>query len=102
MIAGVHSTVWIFAISAELISRALSYSSLVGHLRVLGVQAVADRVVLAREQRVQQREPDPPVVGDAREVDVLLQVAGGRPSVVDPQLAALVGAQRGGEAGSLP
>ena len=46
----------------------------VGELRIARVQVVADRVVLAHEERVQQREPDPEVAGDAGEVDVRLEL----------------------------
>ena len=62
------------------------------------VQAVADRVVLAHEERVQEREPDPEVAGDAGEVDVRLDVLRGQAALVELQLAVLARAQRVGEA----
>ena len=69
MIAGVQSTVWIFAISAATDKPRLLVELLVGQLRVLRVQAVADRVVLPHEERVQQREADPEVSRHTFEVD---------------------------------
>ena len=59
MIAGVQSTVWILAISAAFTSRALSYSSwsdISGYSRV---QPLADGVVLAHEERVQDARGRP-------------------------------------------
>jgi hypothetical protein len=48
--------------------------------RVLRCEPVADRVVLAREERVQEREPEPEVPGDAREVELASsRAAAGRP-----------------------
>ena len=70
MIAGVQSTVWILAISAAFDQPRLVVELLVGQLRVLRGEPVADRVVLAHEQRVQQREADPEVAGHALQVDV--------------------------------
>ena len=66
--------------------------------RVLLAQRVADRVVLEREERVQDAEPDPEVRRDALEVDVLGQVGGEEALLVDAQLAAL--ARRGSPARS--
>ena len=57
--AGVHSTVWIFAISAALISRALLEQLLVRPAGVRRRQPVADRVVLACEDGEQQPEAEP-------------------------------------------
>ena len=76
---------------------ALSYSSWSVELRMPRVQVVADRVVLAHEQRVQEREADPEVPGDAREVDVLLELLRRQALLVDPELAVLARAERGGE-----
>ncbi len=42
---------------------------------MLGSQPVGDRVVLAREERVQEREPEPEVAGDAGEVELGVEVA---------------------------
>ena len=76
---------------------------LVGQLRVLGVEAVADRVVLAHEQRVQQREADPEVAGHALEVDVRVELARRQAVGVDLQLAELAAsAARRRTAGVLP
>ena len=67
--------------------------------RVLAAQPVADRVVLEREQRVQDREAEPPVAGHPGQVDPLLQVARQLAVGVEAQLAVLVRAQRAGERG---
>ena len=101
MIAGVHSTVWIFAISAATTSRALSKSSS-SPSRDAGVQVVADRVVLAHEERVQEREADPEVAGHTREVDVRLELLGDQSALVEPELAELARADRLANAGSRP
>ena len=53
--AGVHSTVWILAISAALISRARSKRSSSDHDGYSAAQPVADRVVLADEDDLHQR-----------------------------------------------
>ena len=58
------------------------------------VQVVADRVVLAHEERVEEREPHPEVPGDPREVDVRLDLRRDQAAIVELQLAALAGAQR--------
>ena len=63
------------------------------------VQLVADRVVLAHEERVQQREADPEVPGDAGQVDVRLELRRRQAELVDLQLAVLARAQRVGEGG---
>ena len=94
MIAGVHSTVWIFAISAAVIRRAFAKSSSSVHLRVLGGEPVGDRVVLAREERVQERQPEPEVPGDAGEVDLRVEVARQLAVRVEAEPAARVLAER--------
>ena len=66
------------------------------------MQAVADRVVLAHEQRVQERETDPEVPRDAGEVDVRLDVARDEPALVEPQLAVLPDRIASANAGSRP
>ena len=58
-IAGVHSIVWILAIRAALTSRATSKTAVVGPVGVLLPERVADRVVLAGEEGVQQAEAEP-------------------------------------------
>ena len=65
---------------------------LVAQLRVLRVQAVADRVVLEHEQRVQDREPDPEVAGDPGEVDVRLDLLRDQAARVELELPVLAGA----------
>ena len=60
MMAGVHSTVWILASSAALISASLSNSSSSDQVGYSAAEAIADRVVLAGEERVQHRQPEPP------------------------------------------
>ena len=57
------------------------------------VQAVADRVVLPHEERVQQREPDPEVACDAGEVDVRLHLLRDQAELIDPELAVLARSQ---------
>ena len=77
---GVHSTVWIFAISAELISHAVSnrrWSS----QRVLALEHVADRVVLLGEQRVQAGQAEPEVLVEAGQVEAGLVGVGEQPAV---------------------
>ncbi len=63
------------------------------------VELVADRVVLAHEERVQEREADPEVAGDSREIDVLLQLLRRQALLVDLELAVLARAERGREGG---
>ena len=90
MTAGVHSTVWIFAISAALISRARWKISSSGQLRVAGAQPVADGVVLQGEQGLQHEQPDPESGHPPR---VVRRVVGQRrqPVRVDAQLAVRAG-----------
>ena len=64
-IAGVHSTVWIFAISAALTMPRAGEQPVAVPVRIAALELVADRVVLAREQRVQQAEAGPPVAREA-------------------------------------
>ena len=64
-IAGVHSTVWILAMSAAFTRRAVWNRTLVVPVRVLAGQPVADGVVLEREDGVEHAEADPPVVVEA-------------------------------------
>ena len=61
------------------------------------VQVVADRVVLAHEERMQKREPDPEVPGHAGEIDVRLDVGRDQPALVEPQLPVGARADRLGE-----
>ena len=61
-IAVVHSTVWILAMQRGDDQPGHVEDLVVGPRRVRRVQHVADRVVLAHEQGVQQVEPDPPAV----------------------------------------
>ena len=88
--AGVHSTVWILAISAALTSRAVSKSFSSDQVGYCLPQPVADRVVLAGEERVQQAEAEPEVPGHAGQVDDLFEVARQLAVRVEPQLAVLV------------
>ena len=67
--------------------------------RMRRVQVVADRVVFAHEQRMEEREPDPEVPGDAREIDVCFDLLRDQAAVVEFQLAVLAGAQRLREGG---
>ncbi len=63
-------------------------------LRMAGVQVLAHGVVLPHEERMEEREADPEVAGDTREVDVLLEFDRREPAVVvDPQLAVLPGTE---------
>ena len=90
--AGVHSTVWILAISAALIEPRPLEDVVVRPRRVLGSQPVADRVVLADEDDLHQRDPEP----EARHLRrVVLLVRRDRQQAVlaDPQLAVLARAQ---------
>ena len=66
-------------------------------LRVLRREPLADRVVLAHEERVQDGEADPEVAADARQVDEPLQVLGREAQVVDAEPALLVRPQAVGE-----
>ena len=66
----------------------------VGPVRVLGGEPVCDRVVLAREERVQERQPEPEVPGDAREVDLRVEVARQLAVRVEAEPAARVLAER--------
>jgi hypothetical protein len=61
--------------------------------RVLTEKAVADRVVLAREERVQEREAEPEVAGDAGQVDGSIQVAWQVAVRIEPELAVRTSAQ---------
>ena len=63
-------------------------------VRVLLGEPVADRVVLAGEERVQERQPEPEVAGDAGEVDERLEVARELAVGVEAELAALLRAER--------
>ena len=63
---------------------------LVGQLRILRVKAVADGVVLAHEQRVEQRKADPEVAGHAPEVDVRIELWRRQAVGAELQLAELV------------
>ena len=51
----------------------------VGPVGVLRCEQVADVVVLEREERVQHRQADPPVVGEAGEVQPVSGSTGSRP-----------------------
>ena len=62
--AGVHSAAWILTISAALTSRAFWNSHSPSALGILAAQPVDDGVVLAREQRVHDRQADPPIAVD--------------------------------------
>jgi hypothetical protein len=70
---------------------------LVVEVAVLRVQVVADRVVLAHEQRVEKGEADPEVARDALQVDQLLELRRRQALVVDLQLPVLARAERVGE-----
>ena len=61
---------------------------------MLGGQPVGDRVVLAREERVQEREPEPEVAGDAGEVELRVEVARQLAVRVEPHPAARAFAER--------
>ena len=61
---------------------------------MLGGQPVGDRVVLAREERVQEREPEPEVAGDAGEVELRVEVARQLAVRVEPEPAARAFAER--------
>ena len=61
---------------------------------MLGGQPVGDRVVLAREERVQEREPEPEVAGDAGEVELRVEVARQLAVGVEPHPAARTLAER--------
>ena len=93
--AGVHSTVWILAISAELISFAFAKSCSSFQVGLLVREQIADVVVLEREQRVEHGQPDPPVVGEPGEVDAGLGIDRQQARRLDAQLAADAGAQLG-------
>jgi hypothetical protein len=60
----------------------LLVEGLVVRLRVFGVQALADRVVLEHEERGQQREADSEVARDTPQVDVGFDVLQQQPSGV--------------------
>ena len=68
--AGVHSMVWILAMSAALTSRAFWNSHSPSAVGIIDPQPIDDGVVLAREQRVHHREADPPVAVHAGELVV--------------------------------
>src|SRR5881227_2829228 len=74
MIAGVQSTVWIFAISRRDHEPRLVVEILVVELGIARVQVLADGVVLAHEERVEQRQADPEVLRDTGRVDVRLDL----------------------------
>src|SRR3712207_6761544 len=72
--------------------------ALVVPARVLLLEHVADRVVLLGEQRVEAREPEPPVLVEAGGVDAGLLGVGEQAAVVaDLELAVLHRAQRSEE-----
>ena len=94
MIAGVQSTVWIFAISAATTRRALSNRA----RRPISPDASRARwsqtaLCSRMNSDMQQREPDPEVARDAGEVDVRLDRLRNQAAVVELQLAVLAGAQ---------
>ena len=66
------------------------------------MQVVADRVVLAHEERMEEREPDPEVPGDADEVDVRFDLLGDQAPVVELEFAVLPVRSACANAGSLP
>ena len=68
-------------------------------LRVLGGEPVGDRVVLAREERVQERQPEPEVPGDARQVELRVEVARQLAVRVEPEPAARMLAERARDRG---
>ena len=70
---------------------------LVGELGMARRELVADRVVLAHEERVEERQADPEVAGDPAQVDVRFEILRWQPLLVDPQLPLLAGAQPVGE-----
>ena len=55
-------------------------------------QAIADRVVLLGEERVQEREPEPEVPGDAGEIDLVVEVARELAVGIEAELAVGAGA----------
>ena len=71
----------------------LAIQLLVVPARVLVREQIADVVVLQREQRVEHRQADPPVVGEAGEVHAGLGIDRQQPGRLDPQLAADAGPQ---------
>ena len=68
--AGVHSRVWMFVIKAESTPQPGFLKRLVVSARVSLVQLGADPVVLPGKQCVQQCNPNPPVVAEARVIDL--------------------------------
>ena len=101
MIAGVHSTVWIFAISAAVIRRALANSS----SSVQSGCSDASRSAIAlcsRVKSVQEREPEPEVARHAGEVELVVEVAGELAVRVEPQPAAGPSRSAADSFGSLP
>ena len=99
MIAGVHSTVWILAISAALIRRALSNSCSSVQSGCSAASRSAIALCSRHEERVQERQAEPEVAGDAGEVELVVEVARELAVVVEPEPAALVLAERLGERG---
>ena len=70
----------------------LAIELLVVPFRVLVLEQIADVVVLLREQGVEHRQADPPVVAEAGEVRTGLRIHRQQPGRLEPQLAADVSA----------
>ena len=104
-IAGDHSTVWILAISARVDEPRLLKQPLVVPHCVVAPEHVADRVVLEREETVEEAQANPGVFGKAGDLaagDSVETKATARP---DEDLAVAANAQRrllGGGAARTP
>ncbi len=59
--------------------------------RVLTRQQIAHVVVLEREERVEHRQPDPPVIGEPAEMHARLWIDGQEPGRLQLELAAFAG-----------
>jgi len=95
MIAGVQSTVWILAISAALTSRAFSYSC---WSSIAGYSAASRShiaLLFANEQGVQDGQTHPEIACGPGEVgEILVEVGGRQPVVIDTELPPVTGAKR--------
>ncbi len=92
-IAGVHSTVWIFAITAALTSRATLKRRVSSQSGWAAFRRSQIALCSLHEQQVQQRQAHPPVAHEAGVLDAAWKSRGQRAVVVQPQLAVDAAAQ---------
>ena len=81
--------------SAVLMSSAFPIELRVGPAGMLPNKQIADVIVLLREQRVQHRESDPPVLGESAQMNAGVRIDGQQFRRFEFQLAALAGSKPG-------